>query len=103
MERDQFQQRSGSAGLDDVVIVSAHLGENSLPALDALPAYSDKQGAFAGPVQANLSGRIPSFGHRDVQDYYVGIEVPNVRNDGARAVDAFVADALDEIARKGAS
>ena len=90
VQRDQFQQRPGSAGLDDVVVVGARLGEDFVPALDALPAYSDQHGAFAGPVLANLSGSIPSISirHRYVHDDYVGIEVPNVRNDGARAVDA---------------
>ena len=90
VQRDQFQQRPGIAGLDDVVVVGARLGEDSVPALDALPAYSDQHGAFAGPVLANLSGSIQSISirHRYVHDYYVGIEVPNVHNDGARAVDA---------------
>jgi hypothetical protein len=101
VRRDQLHQRLGVAGLEDVVVVGAHLRKGFVPALGVLPAHTDQDRAFpASAALPKLTGSIPSVSipHRYVHDHYVRIKVPNVRDDSACAVDAlgFVPMALKQ-------
>jgi hypothetical protein len=87
---DQSQQHCGVEGLDEIVVVAARLGAPSVAVFGVLPGDSDQHGSFAGLMLANLLSSIPSafIRHRYIHDDYVRVEVANVRNDGARAVEA---------------